>query len=57
MSSVLGRWVKRRDGEISNENLVGESRGVELRWVGERKRGERGFDEIRVDVFGLITSF
>ena len=49
------RWC--RDGEISNENLVNESRVVELRWVGERKRRERGFDEIWMDVFRLITSF
>jgi hypothetical protein len=46
-----------RDGEIRGENLVSEGGAGELRWVGERKGGERGFDEVRVDVFRLIAVF
>ena len=49
--------VRSRDGEIGVENLVYEGRVGELRWVAERERGHRGFDDIRVDVFGLITVF
>ena len=49
--------VRSRDGEIGVENLVYEGRVGELRWVAERKRGQRGFDDVRVDVFGLIAIF
>lgn len=45
------------DGEIGVENLVEESGVGEARWVAEGERGGRGFDEIRVEVLGLVTIF
>lgn len=50
-------FIGRGDGKISDKNLVNESRIVELRWVRKRKRGARGFDEIRVYIFRLIAIF
>ena len=43
------------DGEIGVENLVEESRVGEARWVAEGERGGRGFDNVRVEVLGLVT--
>ena len=40
------------DGEIGVENLVEES--GDARWVAEGERGGRGFDEVRVEVLGLV---
>ena len=36
------------------ENLVEESGVGEARWVAEGERGGRGFDEVRVEVLGLV---
>lgn len=53
----LGGFSGSGDGEIGVENLVEESGVGEARWVAEGERGGRGFDEVRVEVLGLVTIF
>ena len=45
------------NGEIGIENLVEESGVGVARWVAEGERGGQGFDEVRVEVLGLVTIF
>lgn len=44
------------DGEILVEDLVDEGGVGELRWVTERQRGKRRFNEIGMNVLGLIAA-
>lgn len=45
------------DGEVSVEDLVQESRVGESRWVRDGESRGGGFDEVRVEVFGLVSVF
>ncbi|GMN51382.1 hypothetical protein TIFTF001_020531 [Ficus carica] len=56
-SGDSGGFSRSGDGEIGVENLVEESGVGEARWVAEGERGGRGFDEVRVEVLGLVTNF
>lgn len=49
--------VERGKGEIGDECLVNEGGVLEERGVAERERRLRRFDEIWVNVFGLIAVF
>lgn len=55
MGCIRVRVFQDGDGDVGIENLVNECRVVELRWVANRKSGNRGLDEIRMDVLGLIA--
>lgn len=47
--------VQRRNGEISVKDVVNESRVAGLRRVTDGEGRDRRFNEIRMDVFRLIT--
>lgn len=47
--------VQSRNGEIRIKDLVNESRVVGLRWVTDGEGRDCRFNEIRMDVFRLIT--
>lgn len=57
---MVGIWIgviQRRNDEVRNENLVNEGGILEQRWETKGKSRLIRFDQIWMEVFGLIAIF